>query len=242
MNNLGIYSNVPSFKSVDSEWVAWVDIMGMQEAMQRNEIQAAGNVFKIHNAALNRQNQNVRLYPVMDGFYATTASILELKSFLCGVMSDMIYHNCATQGGPGGWVIIRGGISFGSVIHGEMQDKSACPVVVGRKEYSKSLIIGKPIIYAHQAEGLASPFGFGIHSSSVKDKSGLAVEKCKLSKENAPVRVWRWHTESNVTVHPLFWPKMKIYFEFCEEQYQYLNYSLARIRSHREDVRQYFGF
>lgn len=116
MENKRIFSSVNSFTYSGPEWVAWVDVMGVASYMERKPNFAAGDMFKFHEAVINRRVPEVKLYPLMDGVYLSTASTDALRNFLSGLMSDVIDHDCATQS-PGYWVVIRGGIAHGEVIH-----------------------------------------------------------------------------------------------------------------------------
>ncbi len=53
-----------------NEYVAWVDVMGIQSSMSRSIDISANFIFKLHIAALNAKTAKLNIYPVMDGFYA----------------------------------------------------------------------------------------------------------------------------------------------------------------------------
>ena len=56
-----------------NEYVAWLDVMGMQSILAYSPESAANFVFKFHDAVLKAKSDSIHLYPVMDGIYACSA-------------------------------------------------------------------------------------------------------------------------------------------------------------------------
>ena len=78
-----------------NEYVAWVDVMGTKSSMSRSIAETANFIFKLHIAAISAAAvnvANVRLYPVMDGVYATAADQPAMLSFLRG-----LFHAIAVE-------------------------------------------------------------------------------------------------------------------------------------------------
>lgn len=48
------------------EYVAWVDVMGTQGALERSTKVAANFIYKLHIAVLRNQQEGVGFYPLMD--------------------------------------------------------------------------------------------------------------------------------------------------------------------------------
>jgi hypothetical protein len=65
-----------------SEYVAWIDVMGIQGALRRSIKIAANFVYKLHDAALQARTGRLRLYPIMDGFYASSPDSETMGAFL----------------------------------------------------------------------------------------------------------------------------------------------------------------
>lgn len=99
------------------EYIAWVDVMGTQASMSRSLAISANFIFKLHTAALQAPNQNVTLYPVMDGFYASSSDKGEILDFLRSVFQEVAAE---FNGEPVEHhrFIIKGALAFGPVIHG----------------------------------------------------------------------------------------------------------------------------
>src|SRR5579864_2546121 len=66
----------------ESEYVAWVDVMGTQIAMSRSIKTTANFIFKLHLAAIRANSKDVKLYPVMDGFYVAAKKQGDVLAFL----------------------------------------------------------------------------------------------------------------------------------------------------------------
>ena len=76
-------------QSPTPEYVAWVDVMGIQSSMSRS-LNVSGNfIFKLHIAALQSTHTNVSLYPIMDGLYATSATQQDMLTFLRELFSSI---------------------------------------------------------------------------------------------------------------------------------------------------------
>ena len=57
--------------------------------MSRSLARSANFIFKLHTAGLQAPKQNVNMYPVMDGLYASSPRQSDILDFLKSVMSDI---------------------------------------------------------------------------------------------------------------------------------------------------------
>src|SRR6202790_5750681 len=89
--------NADDLPEMRSEYVAWVDVMGTQVSMSRSISATANFIFKLHIAALKAQIAGMRIYPVMDGFYASTPEKNKMLAFLRGVFRSVAEESNATE-------------------------------------------------------------------------------------------------------------------------------------------------
>jgi hypothetical protein len=156
--------NADHLPEMASEYVAWVDVMGTQVAMSRSIKITANFIFKLHIAALRAQFAGIQIYPVMDGFYASTPNRNQMLSFLRTVFKSVAEEFNATVE-PHHRFMIRGGLAFGPVIHG--RDVGQCATELQNNlPYSNSILLGMPMVQAHLSERDAPPFGVFVHESA----------------------------------------------------------------------------
>src|SRR5271168_2943713 len=91
-----------------SEYVAWVDVMGTQVSMSRSISATANFIFKLHIAALRAQVAGMRIYPVMDGFYASAPDKNQMLAFLRSVFRSVAEEFNAAADAPHHRFIVRG--------------------------------------------------------------------------------------------------------------------------------------
>jgi hypothetical protein len=156
--------NANRLPQMTSEYVAWVDVMGTQISMSKSISITANFIFKLHIAALRAKLQGITLYPVMDGFYASSASRNQMMDFLRGVYRSVAEEfNSTTE--QFHRFAIRGGLAFGPVIHGSGVGQCALEIAAN-PAYSNSVLLGLPMVQAHLSEHDAPPFGVFVHESA----------------------------------------------------------------------------
>jgi hypothetical protein len=214
----------------ESEYVAWVDVMGTQIAMSRSIKTTANFIFKLHLAAIGAANDAVKLYPVMDGFYVAAKAQQDMLNFLSGVFSRAAEEfNAAIK--KHHRFLIRGGLAFGPVIHGGSVTDCA-PELKEAAEYSKQLLLGLPMVQAHLSERDAPPFGVYVHESA----RSFAPE----GSECIHWIWWRWGTPETKQTWDKLKGKLDAHFTWCEERAEAIGYSEERIKVHKKMVAQYF--
>jgi hypothetical protein len=222
--------NADNLPETASEYVAWVDVMGTQVSMSRSISMTANFIFKLHIAALRASGAGVKLYPVMDGFYAAAANRKQMLDFLLSVYKSVAEEfNAPVK--PHHRFMIRGGLAFGPVIHGEGVGKCA-PELGNNPGYSKSILLGLPMVQAHLSEREAPPFGVFVHESA----RTFAPEKTE------PLHWiwWPWKNNESAATWNALREQLNAHFKWCKERAQAIGYSLDRIETHEKMVEQYF--
>jgi hypothetical protein len=234
-----MYFNAKRLPATQLEYVAWLDVMGIGPVMGRSLDAAANFVFKIHVAALKAPFQGVTLYPVMDGLYACAPSQAALFAFMASV-----FEQCADEFAskkPEDSLhrfIIRAAIAFGPVIHGaSVPDAAFKPAgekanpVAANPTYKNAILMGLPMVQAHECERLAPPFGVYVHESA----RAFAPQG-----ENPLHQVWwRWASPADGT-----WKRvlnaLREHYEYFSKRSRSLQYDADRMKVHREMAEEYF--
>jgi len=222
------------------EYVAWVDVMGTQVSMSRSLRQSANFIFKLHIAAHLAPKNNVRIYPVMDGFYASAKSQDDMLEFLKSVMHDVasqfiqekVMHHC---------FIARGALAYGPVIHGNdvpedaFRESDKVPARQVVPAHRNMILLGLPMVQAHTHERQAPPFGIFVHESA----RTFAPSAGEL-KNGEPIHFiwWKWRPNDSS-----FWNdlgvKLEEYYDWCEERADAIGYEASRIKAHRSMAKQH---
>ena len=212
-----------------NEYVAWVDVMGTQASMARSLKITANFIFKLHTAALQAQLGAVKLYPVMDGFYASSADKMNISDFLRNVFSS-VADEFNSQKDNQHRFIIRGGMAFGPTVHGSSIPQQASKTMSQNGAYCDALLLGMPMVQAHLSESNAPPFGIFIHES--------ARAFAPVGQEPFHHAWWRW----DCSVNQKIWNDLKIniddYFSWCMARSMNIGYDEARIQQHKKMASQ----
>ncbi|MGE3601283.1 MAG: hypothetical protein AB7N70_37720 [Dehalococcoidia bacterium] len=224
------YFDASKLKAPTKEYVAWIDVMGVQASMSRSIATTANFIYKLHIGALEAQTSGVRLYPVMDGVYATGRSQPEFLAFLRKLFSSL----GALVGGeqePARRFLVRGGLAFGAVYHGVDVPGEASPVLCDNPSYRDGILLGMPMVQANLVERTAPPFGIAVDASA----RGFSPT------ETEPLHVGWWHWKSAPT--SASWeamvPAVRSYFEWCDKRSLPIDYPRDRIDAHRLMFEQY---
>jgi len=225
-----LFFNSQSLPPAGNEYVAWVDIMGTQAAMSRSIDISANFIFKLHVAALQAPHANVEIYPVMDGFYASSQNQQDMLEFLRNIFQS-VADEFNQERNPLHRFIIRGGLAFGPVIHGRAIGPQASTVLNANPGYGDSILLGMPMIQAHSSESIAPPFGVAVHESARAFSSAGAH----------PIHFmwWKWHNQTNNAIWQQLTVDLNAHFNWCSSQSMAINYNLDRIKTHSEMAKQY---
>ena len=212
-----------------NEYVAWIDVMGIQTAMSRSIQIAANFVFKLHIAALEAKTNGITLYPVMDGVYVTSQNKKEMESFLRSMFADLA-KVFVKEGKERLLFLIRGAISFGEIYHGRNVGKGASATLGSNLDYQSHILLGEPMINSHLGERNAPPFGIFVHSSARGENSSVG-----------PDGWWRWFEGVSTIDRESIGKKCSSYFNWCYECRDEIKYDLDRILVHKGLAELYFA-
>lgn len=220
-----MYFNARHLPDPNNEYVAWVDVMGTQASMARSVRTTANFVFKLHIAALEARNHNqdIVLYPVMDGFYASGSNQNSFVSFLRKVYEQAAREFVEEEENIHRFCI-RGAVAFGPVYHGQSISEKASPVLAANEDYRSAVLLGLPMVQAHLGEGLAPPFGLFVHESA----RTFAPE----GTEPFHAMWWYWGNAESRTTWIKLKPAMEDYLSWCKARSRSLDYPIHRIEEH----------
>lgn len=134
-----------------TEYVVWVDVMGIQSAMGRSLSIAANFVFKLHIAVLESLREGVSSYPVMDGAYLSSRSKDDIIKVLSGIFCR-VAEAFTQEEKPEHRFVIRAAVAYGPVIHGNAIPNEASNAFRDNPEYRGSILLCMPMVQAHISE------------------------------------------------------------------------------------------
>jgi hypothetical protein len=225
-----------------TQYVGWIDAMGIQSAMGRSIDVAANFIFKLHIAVLEsmdslsaRQRESISLYPVMDGVYFVTNDQQALIRFLRLVFGRLAREFVETPEMKHRF-LVRGALACGPVVHGLELPESASATLAAHREYRSSILIGLPMIQAYLTERLAPPFSMYVHESA----RAFAPEATPIIRATW----WRWFAtpadERWPDLAPRLRDELRSYFKWCEDRATEIGYDAESIKKHRTLADQYF--
>lgn len=212
------------------EYVAWVDVMGIQATLRRSVDTAANFVYKLHDAALKARVADLLIYPVMDGFYAATREQPTLQTFLRQVFRAVAEEH-VLQNKEWFRFVVRGAVARGDVYHGRNLDPDASWSLRDNPQYRDNLLLGEPMVRAHLGEPEAPPFGIYIDHSAEGFIEGL---------QGFPFDLWwKWYEAPDRDLLLRLQMALDQYYGWCAGKTEELKYPLSRIRIHRGQATLY---
>lgn len=217
-------NDIPSTRR-DAEYVAWIDIMGIESVMAEHPKVAEINIGKFHLAVAEYNfSFTLELYPMADGVYGVSSDREQIFDFAANIM-DRFSRNLITRTSRGNnsgelkfGPLIRCGISKGEVHHWSDLTETA----LADHDNRNALVTGNAISHAHACEERAPPLGIRLHDSA---------SQCG---DPSDYQWWEKENQGIFTREALgrYW---KVYEEGCEIPYD----SEARSR-HAEKADNYF--
>ncbi|HEY3965143.1 MAG TPA: hypothetical protein VGM05_11380 [Planctomycetaceae bacterium] len=144
----------------------------------------------------------------MDGFYASAASQLDMLTFLREVFvqtADEFVH----EPEPLHRFLIRGALAYGPVIHGTQVAANASNMFQNNVGHKDAILLGLPMVQAHEYERQAPPFGLFVHESS---------------RSFAPPNIqplhhvwWKWVNAQNANLWQQLRPALQAHYQWCRE-------------------------
>lgn len=212
-------------------YVAWLDVMGMQCALRRSASVAANFVYKMHDAALQARIDGIRLYPVMDGVYATAGEGATMEGFLRSVFKSAAEEFVGKEK-PWFRFVVRGSVAKGQVYHGADLKPDASWRLRDSPFYRDHILLGVPMVDAYLGETEAPPFGLYVHESALHF----------TSESSFPFDVWwRWYGSSDNQLVDKLREALGAYYDWCTRESKAIGYPPGRIRLHRGQAMLYLS-
>lgn len=244
-----LYFDAKRLPKPSGEYVAWVDGMGTGKALESSLAMAANFVMKLHLAfARTAKPSGVRLYPVMDGVYVTSANKSDIQSFVRGAYKHLAEEFVSKQGVLNRFVV-RTGIAYGATIHGgDVPDQafgdearnSFTPEVSDRLGATRPmLLLSSAMVNAYRCESKAAPFGVYVHDSA------LTLPQISNHKDKGfQDRYWKWWLDGKDTDGPFAQSLAQAVMAYLGEastKPRSLAYPLERLEEHRSAAKEYFA-
>jgi hypothetical protein len=226
-----IFFDARALPETQSEYVCWLDVMGTQSIMSHSLSKSANFICKLHIAALESQNEDLHIYPLLDGLYITSKRKQPLLNFLRGVFhrvaadfiaQDEHYHK----------FIIKAAVSFGPILHGSDIPDEASWKLRDNELHRNALLLGMPIIQAYQSERKAPPFGVYIHESA---RTFSATDETPL-----PFVWWKWFQQGD-EVNKRLYEAIVEHYSWCQKNSYSLTYDQGRLSEHERMAKEYLA-
>lgn len=220
-----------------SEYVLWLDLMGMQNIMRASLSRTANFAAKLVMAAEQCVSGRPAITPrpVIDGAFIHGTDLGQFLS-AAHVMYAMLAMACLRAGQAVDRLVVRGGMAYGPVVRGgDIPD--ACFLRSARPDRVSEIIFGQAVSDAYAVAEDAPPFGVNVHSSaaSVLDAPG----------GHTATRQWRWweavRDEPARELAGHLRHHLEGYYRWCEEHPVQSGYRPERLMVHRALFREHYG-
>jgi len=230
--------NIPSPKG---EYVLWCDGMGTSQELHRNMEHATIFILKIHLAfdEVSRKHKTVKIYPVMDGVYATCPTRDEMEDYIAEVYIKLV-NNFISSRGTQNMFMVRGGIGYGPVIHGKDIKKESLYAKL-KMSIKNQILLSPAMVDAYNAESMSPPFGVYVHNSA--KVYPIIANKNDCGFRTNLYQWWKKPKYQNLykTIMPKLYEQILFYFEKAEKHSAGMGYTKERIQAHKELAIEYFG-
>lgn len=219
-----IYFNDSDFPDMKNAFVLWIDIMGTKNSMSSSVRASSIFIFKLHVAIMEAKTKDILVYPMMDGAYVTTKNEKSMSVFIKKVFNslgdtlintEVDYHK----------FLVKGAVAYGPIIHGKDIPASCSRCLKKHEDYTKSILLGMPMIFASMGEKYAPPFGI------------YCDESVRMISHEFAHRWYNWFTADKVSHIAC---AVQSYFDYAREHYYELDYPKEKIEEHEEKAKQYF--
>lgn len=228
------YFNADRMPNSRKEYVAFIDIMGIQSKMIHSTKQASNYIFKLHATLLEawriRGYKTISIYPIMDGAYITSTKKDDMLNLLTAVYNS-ISMALLCEDKYQFWYMVRASVAYGDVIHGRDIPYDACLEFSSRVGYKEQLLISPAMIEAYKGERDAAPMGINICNSASSRNNGIKI-------------TWKWYSNPNIKTIPQnlesFKDRLKNYLSWLNEHSNEGKYPSESRQRHRDAVYSYF--
>ena len=223
------YFNTGKLKSLDNQYVLYIDIMGMKTTMYRSFERSTIFMGKLHVVLVkaSEQVQGVTVYPVMDGAYVTAGQYDQISEFIRIVYTWLgrVFVNTKNLAEC---FIVRSGLAYGPIVTGDSICEEVSQVLNEKTDYKKHLLFGFPVVLAAIGEESAPPFGV-YWDVTVRTAAGTKL-----------AGIWfKWC--SDLSLRSRICNQMKAYYKYAESHSEELKYDEKKIEEHRRKAIQFWG-
>lgn len=234
---------------IKKEYICWIDIMGTSNVMRESFERATNFILRFHCfvneaiAALTnpRDNQEVKLYPLMDGVYIVTPELDLLTKIIFHVYDSLTSYFVNTQENKHRFMV-RGSIAYGDLAHGRDINAKVCTVLHPNTDYKGKLLFGLPMIQAYNSESQASPMGLYIHESarSIPKYTPNTQDSIKRIESLQGRFFYWWKVQKPSTYPSRIIEEAGKYFDWCSENIFRLKMDTEKIKRYRAQLTEYF--
>lgn len=227
------------------EFVCWLDLMGMQNAMLRSLPNTANFAMKLLVAVTGPQShlpQSVSVCPVIDGLFMHSPSRDDLLLAVKRGIARLAMA-CIGTPGPDQAFLVRAAIAYGPLVNGAsipepcFRPEAYQGTGPTRPVQADRVIFGFGVSRAYTASHVAPPFGVVIDSSATESAllgSGIACDGL----------LWHWwkHRTHDVDEWLARWLKRRVseYLDWCGERPAQTGYEPQRLAAHRALFDEYY--
>ncbi len=237
--------NTDAFPPPSPEFVCWLDLMGMENQMQRSLPKTANFAMKLLVAArspLRPLPSTVGVCPVIDGLFIHSPDRWSLMSVVRDTFARLAMV-CLAGGGPEHTFLVRAAIAYGPLVRGaDVPEECFRPgtyhgISSMRPDEADRVVFGFGISRAYAAIRQSPPFGVVVDSSATESAmpgTGIAT--------SGPF--WHWWGGEPDEVDEVLVSRLKAsvlrYFGWCEERPIETGYEPERLSAHRKLFAEYF--
>ena len=223
-----VYFNVDKMSVTKTQFVFFVDIMGMKATMLRSFAKSTIFMGKMHCAIRGLQNGNssIKVYPVMDGAYIVSNDLEKMIEFIRNLFTRLGKVFVSTEKIEDCF-LVRGCLSFGPVIGGDEINDKVNKQLAEDAAYKSKLLFGFPMILAFNGEVKAPPFGVYL------DTTVRVAENRKLSG------IWYRWCKDEVLKKGII-KGLSNYFQWAKNSSLELTYDEERMAYHEKMANQYW--
>ena len=230
------YSKIPQ---PQGEYVLWCDGMGTSRELNRSMNRAAGFVLGLHRAFAVARTEvpSIRCYPVMDGLYITTGCRDDLR---LAIRVAFVQFARDFIGGHGtqNMFMMRGGLAYGPVLHGEDIPDEAFDDVEPIRNTKKSILLSPAMVLAYHAESKAPPFGIYVDDSAKTFPQLMVPEDTGFISN---LYQWWREDEDTASVARSLYEQIVFYLDKSRVHSVGMGYGIDRIEAHGQLAKEYFG-
>lgn len=211
------------------EYVCWMDVMGTRSIMSQSLERAANFIIRLHASVLRSRLPDQRFYPMLDGIYITCPSQQDMLELLRRAFQVLACEFTAATEDYHRF-IPKASLAYGPVVHGSTLVPAVNPELAGNRTVRDSLVLGLPVIEAHEGERSAPPFGIFVDIS--------ARTFSPPGSSPLPFVWWRWFN-ATYTRPANFLQAVNGYYAWCEANHFTQQYDPQRISEHKAMAIEY---